>query len=476
MLFNSTTFVLFLSVVFLLYWFVFNRSNDLRNGFLIAVSYFFYGWWDWRFLSLIFISSLSDFIIGKQLFKTSATRQRRSLLILSLVVNLGILGYFKYSNFFMASLVELLNQIGFRANPTSLQLILPVGISFYTFQTLGYSIDIYKKKICPTNNPITFFAFVSFFPQLVAGPIERAARLIPQFENPKSFDYEGAKDGLRRILWGFFKKIVIADSCAKTVNIIFLNFEALSGSTLLLGAVCFAFQIYGDFSGYSDIAVGTARLLGFNLTRNFNLPYFSRNVAEFWRRWHISLSSWFRDYVYISMGGSYTKTLPRIRNIIITFTISGLWHGANWTFIFWGFLNGLYYIPLMLRGTKVKDEIVAVNSMLPSFRQFAQIVGTFLIIDLAWIFFRADSMTQAVSYIGKILSPSLFTLPKHFDYVIILIVILIFVEWVQRRKEHPMQIETLPVAVRWASYMVMVYAELIFFEGGQAEPFIYFQF
>ena len=330
MLFNSIEFFIFLPVVFSLYWLINGKNIRLQNAFLVIASYFFYGWWDWRFLSLIAFSSTLDYFVGVGLGKTESTKKRKLLLLTSIAVNIGFLGFFKYFNFFAESFCEAFTFFGTSiSDPILLNVILPVGISFYTFQTLSYSIDVYKKKLQPTNDIISFFAFVSFFPQLVAGPIERATNLLPQFHKQRAFSYDQASDGMRQILWGLFKKVVIADNCAIYVNDIFSNFSNHSGSTLLLGAILFAFQIYGDFSGYSDIAIGTARLFGFNLMRNFAFPYFSRDIAEFWRRWHISLSTWFRDYVYIPLGGSRGGKWLNIRNVFIIFVVSGFWHGAN---------------------------------------------------------------------------------------------------------------------------------------------------
>jgi len=325
MLFNSIEFAIFLPIVFILYWFVTNRDLRVQNLLLLVASYVFYGWWDYRFLSLIVFSSIVDYSIGLQMSKTDAQNKRKLLLFASLCVNLGLLGFFKYYNFFIDSFVDAFTFFGHSINPDRLNIILPVGISFYTFQTLSYTIDVYKRKLEPTKDILSFFAFVSFFPQLVAGPIERATNL----------------DGMRQILWGLFKKVAIADNCAVFVNLIFANSADHSGSTLFIGAILFAFQIYCDFSGYSDIAIGTARLFGFNLMKNFAFPYFSRDIAEFWRRWHISLSTWFRDYLYIPLGGSRGSNYVKIRNTFIIFIVSGFWHGANWTFIVWGFLNAL---------------------------------------------------------------------------------------------------------------------------------------
>jgi alginate O-acetyltransferase complex protein AlgI len=348
MLFNSLTFIIFLPIVFCCYWFLFQKKIKYQNILILIASYVFYGWWDWRFLSLIIFSTLIDFSVAKAMHAAKSQTQKKYFLYASIFVNIGLLGFFKYFNFFIESWVELCQNIGFQVNITTLNIILPVGISFYTFQTLSYTIDIYREKIEPETNLINFSAFVAFFPQLVAGPIERASNLLPQFSKQRTFSYEKAVSGIRLILWGLFKKVVIADSCAMYANTIFENSENYNSGTLILGAIFFAFQIYGDFSGYSDIAIGVARLFGFDLMTNFKKPYFSRDIAEFWRRWHISLSTWFRDYVYIPLGGSKGSLLKKIRNVFIIFIVSGFWHGANWTFIFWGLLNALFFIPLLL--------------------------------------------------------------------------------------------------------------------------------
>lgn len=361
MAFNSFDFAIFLPVVFAIYWLLNKKSLKIQNSFLVIASYFFYGYWDWRFLSLIFLSTLIDFIIGILLEKNApSAKKRKFLLSLSIVFNIGFLAFFKYCDFFIENFISAFSFFGFSFSPFSLNIILPVGISFYTFQTLSYSIDVYKKKLKPTKDVIAFFAFVSFFPQLVAGPIERATNLLPQFYAKKKFDFQKGVDGLRQILWGLFKKIVIADNCAESANAIFNYAGDYPGSTLFLGAVFFAFQIYGDFSGYSDIAIGVSRLFGFNLMRNFAYPYFSRSIAEFWRRWHISLSTWFRDYLYIPLGGSHGNRVFQLRNTFIIFLVSGFWHGANWTFIAWGAIHALYFMPLLM-GKKNRNylDIVA---------------------------------------------------------------------------------------------------------------------
>ncbi len=479
MLFNSIEFAIFLPLVFVLYWFVFNKNLKLQNSFILISSYIFYGWWDWRFLSLILVSSFVDYVVGIVLSKEKRVLKRKIALGVSILVNLGFLGFFKYYNFFAQSFVEAFTVLGQPLEVSRLNIILPVGISFYTFQTLSYSIDVYKKKLEPTNSIVSFFAFVSFFPQLVAGPIERAKNLLPQFYQKRNFDLIKAKDGMRQILWGLFKKIVIADSCAKYANDIFANYEDYSGSTLLLGAVFFTFQIYGDFSGYSDIAIGTSRLFGFNLTKNFSFPYFSRDIAEFWRRWHISLSSWFRDYLYIPLGGSRGGIRMKIRNTFIIFLVSGFWHGANWTFIIWGFLNAVYFLPLMLLNkNRVNTNTVAEGKILPTIKEALQMLGTFTIVVIAWVFFRAENVHLAFNYIAKIFSVSIFSYPYiHSNTILILLVLLVLIEWFQRTKEHGMEfnIDTTPKIFRWSVYLVFVMLIVVFGVFEKTE-FIYFAF
>lgn len=479
MLFNSVEFALFLVVVFTLYWFVVNKNLKWQNTFVLASSYFFYGWWDWRFLFLIIFSSFVDYLVGIGLGNTDDKTKRKHLLLTSIAVNLGILGGFKYFNFFAENFSQAFTFFGQPiSDPILLDIVLPVGISFYTFQSLSYSIDIYKRKLEPTRDIVAFFAFVSFFPQLVAGPIERAINLLPQFYKKRTFDYDNAVDGMRQILWGLFKKIVIADNCAILVNEIFATHTEQSGSTLLLGSIFFAFQIYADFSGYSDIAIGTARLFGFNLMRNFAFPYFSRDIAEFWRRWHISLSTWFRDYVYIPLGGSSGGNFNKIRNIFIIFAVSGFWHGANWTFIVWGLLNAAYFLPLMLLSrNRVNMDTVAQGKFIPSLVETIQMATTFFITLIAWVFFRAESLTHAFEYLDGMFSSSLFTIPESLPSNLLLILALfVLVEWVQREKQHALQInnERLPVTARWSIYYLIIL--LIIGFGGEQQEFIYFAF
>jgi len=482
MLFNSLDFAIFLPIVFILYWFVINKNLKLQNFLIVVASYVFYGWWDWRFLSLILFSTLVDYSVGRGLAKQENPAKRKLLLWTSILVNLGFLGFFKYYNFFLDNFVAAFSFFGYKINPQGLNIILPVGISFYTFQTLSYSIDVYKRKLEPTNNLIAFMAFVSFFPQLVAGPIERATHLLPQFYKKREFDYNKAVDGLRQILWGLFKKVVIADNAAEIANQIFNHSGDYSGSTLLLGALFFTFQIYGDFSGYSDIAIGVSRLFGFDLMQNFAFPYFSRDIAEFWRRWHISLSTWFRDYLYIPLGGSRGGTWMKIRNTFVIFIVSGFWHGANWTFIIWGALNAIYFLPLLLLNkNRINTNIVAQGKFLPTAREFFNISATFWLTVLAWVFFRAENINHALTYLSTIFSKSFFTIPylpgtRNALTISLLIIIFLLIEWLGR--ENKFAIEKLGFKwkrpVRWAMYYAIIVT--IFLFAGKQQEFIYFQF
>ncbi len=482
MLFNSIDFAIFLPIVFILYWFVTNKNLKIQNFLIVIASYVFYAWWDWRFLTLIVFSTLVDYTVGCKLKNEEKQLKRKTLLWTSILVNLGFLGFFKYYNFFLDNFITAFSFFGTEIRANSLNIILPVGISFYTFQTLSYTIDVYKKKLEPTKDFIAFSAFVSFFPQLVAGPIERANNLLPQFYKKRTFDYSKAVDGMRQILWGLFKKIVIADNCAEFANQIFNNSANLNGSTLFLGVLFFTFQIYGDFSGYSDIAIGTSRLFGFNLMRNFAFPYFSRDIAEFWRRWHISLSTWFRDYLYIPLGGSRGGTWMKIRNTFIIFIVSGFWHGANWTFIVWGALNAIYFLPLLLTNNNRKNlEIVAQNKYLPTAKEFLMMLLTFGLTVFAWIFFRAENIGHAFSYISEILSTSLFEVPKFSDMhraliTILLTGIFVLIEWLGREQQFAIQNLGLKFnrPLRYAIYYAIIIA--IFWFGGKEQQFIYFQF
>lgn len=429
------------------------------------------------FLAQSSIIPLESFYLTKTIKK-----KRKFFLWLSIIVNLGFLGFFKYYNFFLENFITAFTFFGTELQATSLNIILPVGISFYTFQTLSYTIDVYKNRLAPTTNFIAFSAFVSFFPQLVAGPIERATNLLPQFYCKRKFKYHKAVDGLRQILWGMFKKVVIADNCAEFANEFFNNHTEYGGSGLLLGVLFFTFQIYGDFSGYSDIAIGTSRLFGFNLKQNFAFPYFSRDIAEFWRRWHISLSTWFRDYLYIPLGGSKGGRFMKIRNTFIIFIVSGFWHGSNWTFIVWGALNAIYFLPLLLTNKNRSNlDTVAQGHYFPSTKNILNISSTFLLTMLAWIFFRADSVSHAINYLTGIFSKSLFSIPQfenrtHALEVLILIIFLLFIEWLGRDSQYGLE----KLGLKWdrrlriAFYIGLVC--LIFLFIGKEQEFIYFQF
>ncbi len=445
---------------------------------LLISSYFFYACWDYRFLFLLIFSTLLDYTTGIEIYRATGRNRKRFWLWLSICINLGFLGVFKYYNFFAGSFADALSLLGIKINVWTLQVILPVGISFYTFHGLSYVIDIYNNKIKPEKNFIDYSVFVSFFPLLVAGPIERATHLLPQILKKRQFDYTKAVDGLRQILWGLFKKMVIADNCAEYANMIFNHSTSYSGSTHVIGALFFTFQIYCDFSGYSDIAIGTAKLFGIDLLRNFAFPYFSRDIAEFWRRWHISLSSWFRDYVYIPLGGSKGGTWMKIRNTFIIFLLSGFWHGANWTFIIWGALNAIYFLPLLLlKRNRDNLETVAQGRYLPTAREFFNMIITFSLTVFAWIFFRAENVRSAFRYISEMFSRSIFTKPEIFPKpIILLIAAFVIIEWCGREQKYAIARIGLewPRITRWATYYVMILSILYF--SGTRQQFIYFQF
>jgi alginate O-acetyltransferase complex protein AlgI len=478
MLFNSLNFAIFLPIVFILYWFVVNKKFEHQNILLLASSYFFYACWDWRFLALLMFSTVLDYCTGIKMSRATTQNSKNFWFWLSICINLGFLAVFKYYNFFAASFADAISNLGLQASPWTLNLILPVGISFYTFHGLSYVIDIYRDRIKAEKNIIDYAVFVSFFPLLVAGPIERATHLLPQIQKKRTFNYADAVDGLRQILWGLFKKVVIADQCAEYANVIFNNADDYSGSTLLLGAFLFAFQIYGDFSGYSDIALGTARLFGINLLKNFDFPYFSRDIAEFWRRWHISLSTWFRDYLYIPLGGSKGGTWMKIRNTFIIFLVSGFWHGANWTFIIWGLLNAVFIMPSIIFNTNRNNlDTVAKGKHLPSIKEFFSILVTFTLTVLTWVFFRAQNLTYAISYLRSVFSESLFTIPQIKPVsVLLFIMVFILIEWFGKERNYALENFGFrwPRIVRRVFYYVLVIL-IISFSGNEQE-FIYFQF
>lgn len=476
MLFTSAEFLVFLPLVFALYWLLAHRLK-WQNLLVVVASYVFYGWWDWRFLLLIAFTSACSFAFGLLINRSlneGKERKARWFNTLNIVINIAILALFKYHNFFVESLVSLFPRIG--AEKLLLNLILPVGISFYTFQALSYTIDVYRQKIEPTRDVVQFFAYVSFFPQLVAGPIERATQLLPQFGKEREFNDAMAVDGIRQMLWGFFKKIVVADNCAVFVDNIWGYYAGQSGSTLLVAAFLFSIQIYCDFSGYSDIAIGCAKLFGIKLMRNFNVPYFSRDIAEFWRRWHISLTTWFRDYIYIPMGGSRVSKAKVIRNTLVIFLVSGLWHGANWTFVVWGAYHALLFLPLIVMGKNRKyTNIVAEERVLPSLKEFGQMLLTFLLAMIGWVLFRSETIGQAWDFLGGMFDKSLFTMPAIPVKTLLFVAIMLVVEWIQRKKEHGFVMDGVKSGVlRYACYIAVL--AVIFVFGVFNESFIYFQF
>ena len=477
MFFNSFSFALFLPLVFICYWFVFNKSKSTQNAVLIVASYYFYSCWDWRFLFLLVFSTFLDYYTGIQIEKAKSVARRKFWFWLSISVNLGFLGVFKYYNFFADSFSQLLNGSGLQTSPLLLKVILPVGISFYTFHGLSYVIDIYLKRIKAEYNFVDYSLFVSYFPLLVAGPIERATHLLPQVKVKRSFDFEKAKQGVYQFIWGLVKKVVIADTCATYANAIFDHHESMNSLSLLLGAVYFAFQIYGDFSGYSDMALGMSKLFGIDLLRNFNYPYFSRDIAEFWRRWHISLSSWFRDYLYIPLGGSSGGMGMKIRNTFIIFLVSGFWHGANWTFIAWGFINALYFLPLLLLNKNRSNmETVSLHWNFVSLRVFFSMVSTFALTCLAWVFFRAKSIADAFAYIRRLFSDGVFSSQylenERYNYeLLLLVLIFVVVEWNSRT-----QVEPISGRFSWLRLGLCLAALITLGTYSDYKEFIYFQF
>lgn len=478
MIFNSLAFALYLPIVFILYWFLF-RPLKWQNAFVVTASYLFYGWWDWKFLLLIALTTLCSFLSGIAIERSASQRGKLVWLWANILLNLGILCLFKYYNFFVANLSALLSPLGISLDSVTLNLILPVGISFYTFQALSYSIDVYRQKIQATHDAVAFFAFISFFPQLVAGPIERATNLLPQFLRPRKFDYAKAVDGSRQILWGLFKKMVIADNCAMYVNQVFDNPDGFGSINLWIAAILFAFQIYGDFSGYSDIAIGVAKLFGISLMRNFNNPYFSRDIAEFWRRWHISLTTWFRDYIYIPLGGSRCSKSKVVRNTFIIFLVSGFWHGAEWTFIAWGGFHAILFMPLILTGKNRKYLDAPGNRWnIPTMRESAMMGLTFLLVVIGWVLFRADNISHAWHYICRMFSHPAAAGEMPSKFVYFYLILMLAIEWIERRRSHPFDIAghgLLRYApMRWGLYLFIAIITLTCY--GVQGDFIYFQF
>lgn len=484
MLFNSLQFLIFLPFVYCLYWFVFKRNLTYQNTLIIVASYIFYGWWDWRFLFLIVFSTLLDFYVGQRIYDHKDDKLRTKYwLWLSVFCNVGLLGFFKYYNFFIDSFVDMFSAIGYEMKSTwTLRIILPVGISFYTFQTMSYSFDIYYKKLKPTTNLVSFAAFVAFFPQLVAGPIERASNLLSQINTKRVFKYQQASSGLKLILWGFFKKLVIADSLAPIVDDIFANYASYPASTLILGVCLFSFQVYGDFSGYTDIAIGTAKLFGIELMSNFKFPNFSRNVAEYWQRWHVSLSTWFRHYLYIPMGGSRVSKLKSVRNIVVIFLVSGLWHGANWTFVFWGGIHAALYIPVFLMGRNrlYANNVIAENSWLPSIKEIGQVLLTFTLVTFSRIFFRSPSISDAFAYIHNITTNFTYEAYVHpmgyrmLDFYVLIAIFTVYEYLIRKDERSPFKFKY--AGVRLLIYAIIIISILLFYDDGVNRSFIYFQF
>lgn len=477
MLFNSIDFLIFLPIVFIIYWML-GKKYNLQNLFIVAASYVFYGWVNTKFLLLISFTTLCSWLSGLYIEKYRANRRlSKSIAGLNIVINILILILFKYYNFFAESFATIMQSFGIKMNIVELNLILPIGISFYTFQALSYSIDVYKGKLKATKNAAAFFAYISFFPQLVAGPIERATNLLPQFLKRRTFDYTKAVDGLRQMLWGFFMKIVVADNCALGVDNIFTEYSHLGATTLIYGVFLFSIQIYCDFAGYSNIAIGAARLFGIDLMRNFNNPYFSRDISEFWRRWHISLTTWFRDYIYIPLGGSRCGKAKGFRNTLVIFLVSGLWHGANWTYVVWGLYHAVLFLPLLLTGRNRKYiGIVAENKKLPSLKETLQMSTTFLLIMIGWIIFRADTIHIAWEYIVRMFTAWDSSMPEYGKSAFIWTLIMLIVEWIQRDKPHALSIETTvkSPAARMAVYYAIIITIILF--QGETEQFIYFRF
>lgn len=488
MQFNSLTFLVFLPIVFLLYW---KGVRGLRwqNLLIVTASYVFYGWWDARFLLLIVLTSMLSFAGGLLTERYEGRRNRQKMVCTTVIVsNLLILAVFKYFNFFVTSLVALVRPLGIEPDWVTLHVVLPVGISFYTFQALSYTIDVYRKELPATHDVVEFLAYISFFPQLVAGPIERASRLLPQFQRHRRFDYGQAVDGCRQMLWGFFKKMVIADNCALAVNQIWAGYQDQTGLVLMVGGVLFAFQIYCDFSGYSDIAIGCARLFGFSLVQNFDYPYFSRSIPEFWHRWHISLTTWFRDYVYIPLGGSREGRWKTVRNIYVVWAVSGLWHGANWTFVWWGLYHGTLLTASRLPAVRKENRrTVACGHWLSAVREGVQMSFTFFLVVTGWVVFRAGTMGDAVAYLDRMYSTSLLDVGGSADMlqdlrlgtVVPAIVFMLLCEWVQRSRCHALQLSSNSRFLRYTTFRYAFYIVLAMMTlalAGSSSEFIYFQF
>lgn len=482
MLFNSLEFAVFCPIVFLLYWFVFNKKLVVRNVFLILASYFFYGWCDWRFLGLIFGITLSSFLCGlciNNAITQGKEKKAKLFSLINIVICIGTLFFFKYLNFFISSICSVLTLFGSGISIESMKIVLPIGISFYVFQSLSYTLDVKRGIIEAERSPITFFAYISFFPQLLAGPIGRAPHLLPQYRELRQFDSRKASDGMKQFLWGWFKKAVVADNCAILVNSVYSNYSEQSSTMLLLGAIFYTVQIYCDFSGYSDMAIGTAKLFNIDFSNNFNYPYFAKDMREFWRRWHISLTKWFTDYVYIPLGGSRCSKIRIVLNTMIVYLISGLWHGANWTFVFWGFYHGILFIPLIFYGKKQQTSSLIVSERL-SLSSGLRMCVVFVLATVGWVFFRSNTIGEAFGYLGGFFTHSFFPLCNKTLLLKcgVFSVILFLTEWLQRDKKHGLQIDHKGIFkhkfFRYLLYYIILICILSF--TGESQSFIYFQF
>ena len=482
MLFTSLEYLIFLPIIFFLYWFIFHKNLQKQNLLILFSSYLFYGWWDWRFLFLIIFSTVIDYVVGYRIHYSKTIKSKKILVVASLFLNLSILGWFKYFNFFIDSWVNITSLFGYQLNSySSIKIILPVGISFYTFQSISYTLDIYKKNIIPANNFIAFATFVAFFPQLVAGPIERASRLLPKIQSRRLFNFEQGTEGGKLIIWGLFKKVVVADSLAWRVDYCFDNYNILDGGSLALGLIYFSFQIYCDFSGYSDIAIGTAKLFGIELISNFKFPYFSSNIGEFWKRWHISLSGWFRDYLYFPLGGSKKGPIKTIRNLYVVFLLSGLWHGANLTFLAWGLCHAMIYTVWFTYGASKRLIDIKThkrNISLQLIEKASNTILTFSSVTLAWVFFRSPSLEKSFSYINSILSN--FSLPQTNRSGLILILPFIIIEYLMKDNERNFFI-TDKFFINKVLVLIMTFIVIVYFLNNYAfnkelRQFVYFQF
>lgn len=477
MTFTTPTFLIFFAFVYSLYWALGRKGQNLL---ILVSSLIFYGWWDWRFLFVLLFNAGIDFAVALALMRTESPRGRKQLLGVSLLTNLGVLCFFKYCNFFIDSFTNAATMLGLPVHSFTLGVILPIGISFYTFQALSYTIDVYRRRLPAITDAVAYFSFITFFPHMVAGPIQQAKHLLVQFEHERHFRWGESVDGARQMLWGFFKKMVIADNLAPVVAYPYTNPTSATGWELLLATYCFAFQIYCDFSGYTDIAIGCARMFDLHMTRNFAYPYFARTIPEFWRRWHITLSTWFREYLYIPLGGNRVGPWRRQFNVVIVFAVSGFWHGANWTFIIWGLLHASYFLAYQVvlgDGAADGQGPVGGEGRLPSLRSLAAMVLTFHLTCLGWIFFRANSLGDALLVVHKIgasLLSGRFVNPGG-KSAVLLIGMLLAIEWLGRRSSHPLHLDPWPWPARWAAYYVLV-ASILLFANVNYIPFIYFQF